>query len=110
MTFSLARFARVGTRIGALLATLAILAFPAAAAAQTVQDAYSSPAGNIQAEVNTADQSPGGNVTQTTTRSDGDGALPFTGLDLAFLLLGGAGLLVVGLALRRVTQHEELGQ
>jgi hypothetical protein len=106
MTFSLHRFARVGGRLTVLLVALTALAFPAAAVAQTAQEAYSSPAGNIQAAVKSAPQNPGGNATQANP-SDGGGALPFTGLDLAFLLASGTGLLLVGAGLRHATRHEE---
>jgi hypothetical protein len=105
MTISLNRFACFGGRMAVLLAAFAALAFPAAAAAQTAQDAYSSPAGTIQADVKSAAKDPRPNVTQTTL-SDSGGALPFTGLDLAFLLMSGSGLLLVGAGLRHATRHE----
>jgi len=43
----------------------------------------------------------GGGV-QGAVGGGGDGALPFTGLDLVFLIVGALALLVVGLGLRRL--------
>jgi hypothetical protein len=80
--------------VGALLALA-----PSAFAASPLQEGYNAPGGNAQAEV----QPPA--VTSAGATHHGGGPLPFTGLDLAFVLPVGAGLLLFGLGLRYLSMH-----
>ena len=80
--------------VGALLALA-----PSAFAASPVQEGYSAPGGNAQAEVQPR------TVASARATHHGGGPLPFTGLDLAFVLLVGAGLLLFGLGLRYLSTH-----
>ena len=102
------------------------LALPAPAfAAQSSQNAYSSPAGAVQGEVlGQAGQSPGGVLGSTSEagapaagqqapavsaeqRPSSSSKLPFTGLDIG-LLLGAGGLFMgVGLAMRRLSTRPD---
>jgi hypothetical protein len=104
-------FGARAVRIAALTATGLILAAPAAVA-QTAQEGYSSPGGNVQSQVQASGPANSATIpvraaprTQTGTTS-----LPFSGLDLIFLLVTGGGLLVVGVALRHITQRGNQSQ
>lgn len=71
----------------------ALLLVPSALAGSgAAGDGYGGNGGNVQNEVG------GGNAGETS-----GGSLPFTGLDLALLVLGGATLVVVGAGLRRAS-------
>jgi hypothetical protein len=76
-------------RIAMLVAVLALMAAPATAFAQesSTCEAYN----------------PQLCTSHTTTTSDG--TLPFTGLDVALLALGGGGLLGAGLVVRRLSRR-----
>src|ERR1700716_1230868 len=79
-----------------------------AAIAQTAQDGYSAPGGTVQSDVQGgggggSPTTPAGGAQQATT---GSTPLPFSGLDLVFLLVTGAGLFAVGVGLRRVTHGQ----
>jgi hypothetical protein len=51
---------------------------------------------------------PAGAVTPAaTSASNNQGSLPFTGLDVGLLVIGGAGLLGAGLVVRRVSRRSE---
>jgi hypothetical protein len=80
--------------VGALLALA-----PSAFAASPTQEGYNAPGGNAQAEVQPRA------VTNARATHPGGGLLPFTGLDLAFVLPIGAGLLLFGLGLRYLSMH-----
>lgn len=92
-----------------LLAVSALIAAPAAA--QTSQNAYSTPAGEIQADVSASHNAP---TTHASNRGPGDRArstsaaqLPFTGLDVGLMLAVGAMLLLVGVGISRVSQRTQ---
>ena len=87
----------------ALSAALAIAAVPAFA--QTSGSAYSTPAGEVQADVSSgpaprSNNSTPAQATETTSGSQ----LPFTGLDVGLLVGAGVALLLVGGALSRLTR------
>lgn len=90
----------------ALTVALAIAAAPAFA--QTSGSGYSTPAGEVQADVS---GTPAG-VTDTNTstpssssaRPASSSQLPFTGLDVGLILGAGLALLLVGGALSRLTR------
>jgi hypothetical protein len=101
------------TRCVALLAalTVALAIATAPAFAQTSGSGYSSPAGEIQADVsNPNDTTPASNTNNgapasaTATKAASGGSLPFTGLDVGFLLGAGVALLLVGGTLSRLTR------
>jgi hypothetical protein len=72
------------------MAVLTALVAAPAAIAGSVQSGYEGGAG-VQNQVSQA-----GEVQGTAA-----GSLPFTGLDLALLVIGGLGLLVIGMVVRR---------
>lgn len=82
-----------------LVVVCAVLALAptALAAGGSAGDGYSGNGGNVQNEVS---QGVGG-----VHSAAGSGALPFTGLDLALLVVGGISLLVVGAGLRRASKR-----
>jgi hypothetical protein len=85
----------VRARITILIVCLVTaLAFATAASAQTPsQNAY----GGVQGQVS------GGSPPSNTTVTAGDGSLPFTGLQVGLVLVGGLTLLGAGLAVRRAS-------
>ncbi len=84
-------------RLILLSLALAVLAIPAApAAAASTTDGYATPAGVSQTQVSDG--------TRTTSSTSGS-TLPFTGLDLGLMLVGGAVLLGGGLVLKRFTDR-----
>jgi hypothetical protein len=88
-------------RLALLMAVVAVaLAVAAPAYAQNaVSDAYAGKGGGIVGTVE------GGNGPTASTpqqvQASGNGALPFTGLDIGLLALGGVALVGVGVGLRR---------
>lgn len=69
------------------------------AASSATKGAYSGPGGvvsNLDPSHNTR--------TFTSSNGNGKGSLPFTGLDIALLALGGAGLVGVGMGVRRLSR------
>jgi len=90
-----------------LVAALSVPAVPAIAATPT-QDAY----GQVIAEVVTPSKKAPKPVQQVQAQQNAPvataptrGALPFTGLQVTLVLLAGAALLGVGVALRRATNR-----
>jgi hypothetical protein len=81
-------------RIATLLAGLALMAAPSSALAQSSSEcqAYNPQLCSVSDENGT-----------TTTSSEG--TLPFTGLDVALLAVGGGGLLGAGLAVRGLSRR-----
>lgn len=80
-----------------LVCVLFVLALAVPAYAQSpTQDAYEGVAGVEQ----------GGGGSESAS-GGGDGSLPFTGLELAFVALAGVGLLGAGFAVRRATHLRE---
>lgn len=81
----------------AILAVAVVLTLaPGALAATPAQEGYNPPGGNVQANA------------AATTKTAGSG-LPFTGLDLAFVVAVGGGLLLLGGGLRRLSGREGRG-
>jgi hypothetical protein len=72
---------------------------PAALAAGSAGSGYGGAGGNVQNDVQQ------GALNASETESSG-GSLPFTGLDLSLLVVGGMTLLVVGAGLRRAARHK----
>lgn len=100
--------------LAAVITALSAFAFaPAAFAATTAQEAYAPPGGTSQVDVGAGNSNKVGDggsssaaaAKATTTKTENSGNfLPFTGLDLGFLLLVGVGLLGLGGGLRRLTR------
>ena len=97
--------------IRAALLTVAVallVAAPAAFAASSSQDAYAGQGGSVQTEI-VPGGSNGAGANQSTGAPTGSVAskssLPFTGLDLAFVLTAGVALLLAGAGLRRLTRR-----
>lgn len=94
--------------LAAIFLAFGVLTSPAFAQSPQL-DGYSDEGGQIQDYVtsNPGDEpTDQGDVAPTTISSDdGDGgsSLPFTGLDLGLIALAGACLMLLGLALRRLT-------
>ena len=76
------------------LCAVLVLAPSALAAGGSAGQGYGGAGGNVQNEVGSAAGTAGAG-----------GSLPFTGLDLALLVLGGMTLLVVGAGLRRAAKR-----
>jgi hypothetical protein len=78
-----------------------------ALADSTSGNAYSSPAGQVQADVSSGTKTPSvttSNEPTRTTQSVSGSQLPFTGLDVGLLLGAGGVLLLGGFALSRLTR------
>jgi hypothetical protein len=92
----------------ALLMAMVALALAAAApayASSAVGDSYGGRGGGIVGTVDSGDgggppPAPAPQQTQVASTND-DGSLPFTGLDVGLLALGGVALVGVGVGLRR---------
>jgi hypothetical protein len=93
---------------------------PAAVAQDVTQQGYSGPGGTEQVEVAPAEQgettgtsrgsgdTPGSSGSPASTsgsRQGSGGFLPFTGLDIGFLLAAGGMLLLIGTGLRRLSRQ-----
>lgn len=76
---------------------------------QTSGDGYSTPAGEVQADVNGGNGPPtnpgAGGPNGDTVRSASAAQLPFTGLDVGFLLAGGVVLLITGVGMSRLSRR-----
>ncbi len=87
-----------------VVVALALLAVaPAAFGAGAVTDGYGGEGGGVLGAVNSG----GGNgtpPTQVQVAETSDGSLPFTGLDIGLLALGGGVLVGVGVGLRRLAR------
>lgn len=79
---------------------LLVLAPTAFAAGGSAGSGYGGAGGNVQNDVQQ-----GALNASSGTESSG-GSLPFTGLDLTLLVVGGMTLLVVGAGLRRAAKHK----
>jgi hypothetical protein len=113
MTHALKRLVSLSVVIVALSIFASV---PAAFAAMTAQEAYAPQGGTAQADVSGG----GGGApvvgnggdgiaaakAGTTKTQDGGNFLPFTGLDIGFLVMVGGGLLGLGYGLRRLTRLE----
>jgi hypothetical protein len=98
-------FRRILHTFVAAMAVLA-LALPATALGQTGQSGYTGPEGDIQEQIAGTGGGPGGGPTDADVSGDGS-ALPFTGLDVALLVGGGALLLTAGLGMRRLARRPD---
>jgi len=95
-------------RIATISAVLALLAIPSSALAQSSStcQAYSNQTCSVSAI--SQGQGPTGStlpVSSTTTSTTSAGSLPFTGLDLGLLVIGGASLLGAGVFARRLSRR-----
>jgi hypothetical protein len=86
---------------------MAIVAVALAAAVpaygqSSVTDTYSGHSGGVLGAVN--NNSGGGGNAPTQVRATSGGSLPFTGLDIGLLALGGGALVGVGVGLRRLAR------
>jgi hypothetical protein len=79
----------------AAVCALLVLAPSALAAGGSAGQGYGGKAGGVQNEVNQG----------ALNAAAGKSSLPFTGLDLALLIVGGVTLLVVGAGLRRAAKR-----
>jgi hypothetical protein len=79
----------------AAVCALLVLAPSALAAGGSAGQGYGGKAGGVQNEVNQG----------ALNAAAGESSLPFTGLDLALLVVGGVMLLVVGAGLRRAARR-----
>lgn len=92
-----------------LCAVMALAFAPTAAlAADSSTDGYSGVAGKVQTDVGQAKPSTKASPMSstppaTTTQSNSSSSLPFTGLDLTFVIGAGALLLGMGFGLRRIS-------
>jgi hypothetical protein len=92
-------------RIVALMASFAML-IPGAAVASANSTSSSYGQHNVQSVI--ATRSPATTVANTTTSSaTSAGSLPFTGLDIGALALGGVMLLGAGVAVRRMSATDK---
>jgi hypothetical protein len=103
-------------RLSIILASVASLAFAAPALADDAMlSGYTSNGGQVQAEVvshgNSGNNGNGGNAAAPTaaaaTQSSGT-SLPFTGLDVMWVLAAGIGLAGLGLVTRRLSSGSRL--
>jgi hypothetical protein len=96
-----------GTR-GAALAVLIVGALllvpPGAPAATPAQEGYNAAGGRSQSDVQSA-RAPGAANPATTSQSAGGDLLPFSGMDLAFIVVVGGGLVLLGAGLRRLSDR-----
>ena len=103
--------------IAAAAAAMLLVAAPAVAQVNPTEQGYSAPAGTTQQQINsspapTAQVTPSKPATVTPVAAQKaapakKSGLPFTGLELGLVLAAGAGLLVVGLGLRRLSRPSE---
>lgn len=119
------RFTRNMT--AALMGVAMLLFAPSAFAQTSAQNGYSTPGGVVQTQVTppasttapattapsvTTQSSPATATTPkaapvATTEAKTSGKLPFTGLDLALVVIAGAVLLAIGLGIRRLSRSVE---
>ena len=86
-----------------LVAVVATLAFaPAALAQSSAVEVYGGKGGEVTEALGNGGAGSAGAGAPTTSAEGGGGVLPFTGLDLAFLIGGGVVLVAVGAGLSHV--------
>ena len=85
-----------------LVVAFLLLLAPGALAETPAQEGYNAPGGRAQSDVQSARGS-GAASTATTTQSAGGDRLPFSGMDLAFIVVVGGGLVLLGAGLRRLS-------
>jgi hypothetical protein len=95
-----------GTQRAALALVVALLLLaPGALAATTAQEGYNAPGGRAQSDVQSQGAAGAVSTTSTSTsaRPAGGDSLPFSGMDLAFVVVVGGGLVLLGGGLRRLS-------
>ncbi|HEX7290074.1 MAG TPA: hypothetical protein VF250_03005 [Conexibacter sp.] len=92
-------------RLALLMAVVAIALAAAAPAyaGNAVSDTYAGRGGGIVGTVDSGN-GPTASTPQQVQNTSGNGSLPFTGLDIGLLALGGVALVGVGIVLRRVAR------
>lgn len=86
----------------ALFIVVALLLFvPGALAATPAQEGYDAAGGRAQSDIQPAGARDAANP--TSTQPEGGGPLPFSGMDLAFAVVVGGGLVLLGAGLRRLS-------
>jgi hypothetical protein len=92
----------------ALLMVVVALAFVAAAVPaygqSAVTDSYGGHGGGILGAVNSGGGGNGSPPAPAQVQTASGGSLPFTGLDIGLLALGGSALVGVGIGLRRIAR------
>jgi hypothetical protein len=94
-------------RLALYMAVVAVaLAAAVPAYAQTAgTDGYAGHSGNLVGTVNSGGNGGNGNAAAPAqVRASSGGSLPFTGLDIGLLALGGGALVGVGIGLRRLAR------
>jgi hypothetical protein len=98
--------------VGAVLsAALFVAAAPAYAHAQSsAENGYSEPAGSVQQQLDPRGDDDHAVASSNVSKNDSDNSsgskLPFTGLDIAFVVAAGGVLLAMGLGIRRLSRTE----
>jgi hypothetical protein len=91
--------------VGAVVST-ALVGAPPAFGQTSAQEGYSAPAGSVQQQLRSPrDDSARGSTHESAVRGVAQGGLPFTGLDIAFVLATSGVLLVVGASIRRLSSR-----
>jgi hypothetical protein len=90
-------------RLALLMAVvaLALVVVAPAYAQSAVSDTYAGKGGGIVGTVDSGNGPSASTPQQVQVASGGNGSLPFTGLDIGLLALGGVALVGVGVGLRR---------
>jgi hypothetical protein len=92
-------------RLALFMAVVAVaLAAAVPAYGSSVTDTYSGHSGGVLGAVNNNSGGGGNAPTQVRAANTGSGSLPFTGLDIGLLALGGGALVGVGVGLRRLAR------
>jgi hypothetical protein len=91
----------------AAVTALVLAAATPAAIAQTAQEGYSAPGGTVQSNVQGGGSGPNSPASTVQQARTGSTTLPFSGLDLVFLLGAGMGLFALGIGLRRLTHSTD---
>ena len=106
---------RMALAVLASVAMLALMSAPALAADATTQG-YSKQGGVVQGQVESGqddnDNAPGGGGNERAerpVRSGSDDSLPFTGLQLGLMIGAGAGLMLLGVGMRRMARQPSAG-
>lgn len=96
-------------RIATLAAGIAVMVPGSAAAAgsSSTCQAYNPQLCTVAHNTGSGTPTPGSSTTTTTTAGNVGGTLPFTGLDVALLAVGGGGLLGTGLVVRRLSNRAD---
>jgi hypothetical protein len=91
-----------------LVAVLGAIIVPAAFAQSSSVSGYGGEGGEAVGATQSNDPTDPTNPTRSTTSTNDAGVLPFTGLDVGFLLGGGLLLVAVGAGLARFRPHGEI--